>query len=473
MSTDNQVLMEFAELAGAIGAGLRSFGGGGFSSVAIDSRAVIPGALFVALIGSARDGHRYAEAAFKAGAVGVMAARSRLEDRSLGREEIARKARGVLVGVENTLEGLQNAARVYLEKFPALLRVGITGSSGKTTTKEIAAAMIGREKPVVMNPGNLNSETGLPLSVFGIRPGHEGGIFELGMNRQGEIAELAGVLKPQLALITNIGSAHIGIFGKREEIAKEKKEIFSEFTGIETALIPEDDDFRDFLAEGIRGRVIRYGRRNCSALGPVRALELEGTEITWEGIPVRYPLPGTYNLNNALAAAALARLVPVGPEAIRGGLGSVKPLFGRSEILRKEGPVTVIRDCYNSNPESAAGVIDFCDALRWPGRRIYVIGAMLELGDRSPGAHRELGRRLAASRADMVFLYGAETGAARRAMEETPGGPDKVPFFHTDIMKVLTEAVIGYIKPGDLVLLKGSRGCALEQVAQAMPEGVT
>jgi UDP-N-acetylmuramoyl-tripeptide--D-alanyl-D-alanine ligase len=497
--------MTFAELSGALGGRLVSGGGegescraGGFSSVSIDSRLVKPGALFVALKGAVRDGHRYVEAAFAAGAAGAMVAGSAPE--GFVPEKAARKARRPLIVVEDTLRGLQEAARVYLDRFPRLIRVGITGSSGKTTTKEIAAAMIGRERITVVNPGNFNSETGLPLSVFEVASHHEVGIFEMGMNRRGEIAELAGVLKPHIALITNIGSAHIGIFGSREAIAKEKKNIFAEFTGTETALIPEEDDFRDFLAEGVRGRVVFYGRRSFTGLGELRRSGLDGTDITWEGIPVHFHLPGRHNLANALAAAAIARAIPVGSEAIRGGLATVKPLFGRSEIIRgklrrkgsgepRDGEIAVIRDCYNSNRESAAAAIALCDALDWPGRRVYVIGSMLELGDKTREAHEELGRLLAASRADRVFLYGPETAAAALAMEKVmaageggnpaegsrslrdgPAESQRILPFHTDTMDILSRALEDYVRPGDLVLLKGSRGCALERLSSALLE---
>ncbi|GHV89549.1 UDP-N-acetylmuramoyl-tripeptide--D-alanyl-D-alanine ligase [Spirochaetia bacterium] len=454
----------------------------GFSSVSIDSRTVKPGALFAALSGAVQDGHRYAEAAFKAGAVCALVDESKLEDRGLNLVETAARYGAELVAVGNTLRGLQDAARAYLEKFPGLKKIGITGSAGKTTTKEIAAAMLGREKQVVMNRGNLNSETGLPLSVFEVRPHHEIGIFELGMNRRGEIAELARVLKPDLALITNIGSAHIGILGSKRAIAEEKKNIFAEFSGGETALIPADDEYRDFLARDVKGLVRFYGsgpQFSPSSGGlaepeSLRDLGLKGTEIVWAGEKVRFSLPGKHNLRNALAAAAIAREVPVSDRAIREGLAAVKPLFGRSEII--EGRVTVIQDCYNANPESAAEALDFCDDLEYPGRKIYVIGSMLELGDASEEAHRELGQRLASSSADQVFLYGRETEAAAAAMETAPeytDAPRQVPFFHTNSMDGLSRALEDFVEDGDLVLLKGSRGCALERLTAALAAGET
>ena len=460
-------LMSFSDLSQSLGG--RLFAGEGkreadlkpmgFSSVSIDSRTVEEGALFVALKGAVMDGHRFVDAAFKAGASGAMVAFSALKDPGLGLEALAEKWNRVLVAVEDTIKALQAAAAAYLDRFTKLVKIGITGSAGKTTTKEIAAAIIGREKSVVMNKGNLNSETGLPLSVFEVRPHHEVGIFEAGMNRRGEIAELARVLRPDLALITNIGSAHIGILGSREAIAEEKKKIFSEFRGGNTALIPEDDEFRDFLADGVRGRKVFYGLYMLPALGAVKDLGLDGTAIVWEGEEVRFGLPGKFNLLNALAAAALAREIPVSGASIRGGLQSVKPLFGRGEILR--GRTVLIRDCYNSNPESTREALDFCDGLEWPGRRVYVMGSMLELGDTSDEAHTALGRRLHSCRAEMVFLFGEEIRPAALVLEGRA-------FFHTCDRDELSRKLDGYVKNGDLVLLKASRGCELETLSEML-----
>jgi UDP-N-acetylmuramoyl-tripeptide--D-alanyl-D-alanine ligase len=449
--------MDFAELSRSIGARHCSFsnGGAGFSSVSIDSRAVREGALFVALSGASTDGHRFVEAAFQAGAAGVMVDSSKLEQ--FGITAAAEKAGGDVIAVENTLRGLQDAARVYLGRFPRLLKIGITGSSGKTTVKEIAAAIIGAEKNVVMNQGNLNSETGLPLSVFEVRAHHEAGVFELGMNRRGEIAELAAVLKPNIALITNIGSAHIGILGTKQAIAEEKKNIFSQFTGSGIALIPEDDEYRDFLARGVTGQVRFYGEQSFKELGATRSLGLEGSEIVWQGERIRFALPGKHNLANALSAIAIAQAAQVNSGAIKRGLESVKPLFGRGEILR--GRTTLVRDCYNANPQSLERALEFCDEVDWPGRKIYVLGDMLELGADSAPEHERAGRLLAASAADAVFLYGNEMRRAAALL------PVNLPVFHTCSMEELYCRLETFVQNGDLVLLKGSRGCALEQLS--------
>jgi len=275
------LLMEFTGLSRSLGAQLLSFGKpkreAGFSSVTVDSRTAREGSLFVALPGSNCDGHSFVEAAFRNGASAAIVERQKLETYKLS--DIAESMEKTLIIVDNSLEGLQKAAGAYLEKFPGLLKIAITGSSGKTTTKEIAAKIIGIEKRVTMNPGNYNSEIGLPLAVFNLRPGDEIGVFEMGMNHEGEIADLARVLNPDIALITNIGSAHIGILGSKEAIAKEKKNIFSKFDGKGVALLPADSPYRDFLAQGVRGRVSFYGENSFAELGGIRDLGLDGSEI--------------------------------------------------------------------------------------------------------------------------------------------------------------------------------------------------
>jgi len=461
------LLMTLRSLADSTGGELRGSAAGspGFSSVCIDSRQAKPGALFVALTGSVQDGHDYVAAAFAAGAAVALVSRSRMEKEGAPLVAAAAGHAGALVVVPETLAALQAAAAAYLDGFPDLLKIGITGSSGKTTTKELAAAMIAVERRVVMNPGNLNSETGLPLSAFMVRREHQVGVFELGMNRVGEIGELARVLRPRIALVANVGSAHIGILGSKDAIAKEKKEIFSRFTGSELALIPDQDAYAAYLAQAVQGRVRAFGPDVMSAFGGARSLGLDGTEVLWASVPTRLSLPGRFNLLNALGAAAIAEEAGVSADAIRQGMSAVAPLFGRGEILR--GRVTVVRDCYNANPEATEAALEFCDSLDWPGRRIYVIGSMLELGSASEREHRRIGQALAGSRADLVFLFGPETESIRMYLQEqekSPDAPQRALVFRTDDMDLLKQEISAAVRPGDLVLLKGSRGTALERL---------
>jgi UDP-N-acetylmuramoyl-tripeptide--D-alanyl-D-alanine ligase len=262
----------------------------------------------------------------------------------------------------------------------------------------------------------------------------------------------------------------------------EKKALFSRFTGAETALIPEEDEFAPLLAEDVRGKVRFFGEaaeRRAGMLEKAADLGLSGWDIVWEGEGARFALPGRHNLKNALAAAALGKALGLSARSIKRGMESAQPLFGRGEIFTVYGgalapfdgasegepQTTLIRDCYNANPESMAAAIDLCDALNWKGRRVYVAGSMLELGGEGEGAHRELGKTLAASRADAIFLFGEET---KGAFEELKRSGLKKTFFQIDDIEKLKAELKENVQPGDLILLKGSRACALERVCEAL-----
>ncbi len=466
-------LMSLRELADAVGGRLIGAPATVFTSVSIDSRSVASGSLFIALMGERNDGSLFVADAFSRGAVVALVPEKAMTEGGGALKDAAQKANASLVVVDAVLPAFQAAAAAYLDKFPRLLKIGLTGSSGKTTTKELAAAMIGAEKRTSKNEGNLNSETGLPLSLFRVREEHQAAVFELGMNRPNEIRELARTLRPRIALITNIGTAHIGILGEIGAIAEEKKGIFSAFLGDETAILPEDDPFAKFLAEGLQARVRYHGPKSSASYGGAKALGLDGFELTWAGKPVHFALPGVHNLRNALAAAALATEAGVSDEAIRAGLASARPLFGRGEILR--GRVTLIRDCYNANPESLAAAISYVDSLETDERRVYVIGSMLELGDKSQAAHERLGELLARSKAALVVLFGAECAAAAAAMEKEKAAKplaNKTPELrHFLGFDELSRFLASAARPGDLVLLKGSRGTELERLSEAFLKG--
>jgi UDP-N-acetylmuramoyl-tripeptide--D-alanyl-D-alanine ligase len=432
-----------------------------FSSVATDSRKADATSLFVALPGERVDGHDYLVKAIEAGAPCALAAESRwpVYDKALA-SVLEEHSAAVLV-VPDPLAALQSLARARRRLVPSMLRIGITGSSGKTTTKEIVSSILAQGRRVAMNPGNLNSDIGLSQSMFGIEADAEIGIFEMGMNRKGEMGELAAIYEPGVALVTNVGTAHIGILGSRDAIALEKKAIFSRFSGSQTGYVNEADDYNSFLKEGVRGEVRDFGPHSTKGFRGARDLGLDGFAVDWEGLQVRFPLVGKHNLANAIAAMALAECVGTPPQEVAAGLEAVRPLFGRSEILK--GEVTVIRDCYNANPDSCEAALEFCDALEWAGRRVYVVGSMLELGAESGEAHGRIGGACASSRANALFFFGEETRPAFEAA--TSAGFAGPILFETDFDR-LAAAVKAYLRAGDLVLLKASRGMALERLAE-------
>jgi UDP-N-acetylmuramoyl-tripeptide--D-alanyl-D-alanine ligase len=446
--------------------------------VVVDSRKAGPGSLFVALKGEKTDGHLFISQVLNDQAACVIAdARTAAMSRQVF-DSSGKVANSCLVLVDSPLAALQALAREHRRRMKDLVRIGVTGSSGKTTTKECIAAILSAayggagdqvagsassHGPVIMSPGNLNSDIGLALSLFGINRSHKIGVFEMGMNRRGEMDELVRMFEPDYAVVTNVGTAHIGIIGSRQGIAEEKKKIFSGFTGSQVGFIWENDDFADYLEAGIKGRVVRFGISSTKGLEKVVNRGLSGWEIDWMGRKIDFALVGTHNLLDALAALSLASELGIDTKAVCAGLASVHPLFGRSEIFT--GQVTLFQDCYNSNPDSVEAAMDFCDGLFWKGRKIFVLGSMLELGAESETEHVRMGLHAAESTADAVFFFGEETAIA---YDELKRRRPEMPSSHTNDMGELSNAVGHYIQQGDLLMFKASRGMELERLTETL-----
>jgi len=432
-------------------------------AVVVDSRQVEEGSLFVALPGQRVDGHDFIPQAFERGAAAVMSSAAHWNKRREQLQGLLGSGRSVsVIVVEDTLGGLQKLAKAHLRQFPECLRVGVTGSNGKTTTKEILGSIIGLDRRTVTSEGNLNSEIGLPLSCVRVQAEHRAAVFEMGINHMGEMEVLADIYRPDIAVITNIGTAHIGLLGSLEAIAREKKKIFDYFDGSQKAFISESEDYQDLLTEGVPGRIVHFGPKRTKGFEGSEDLGLDGTIIHWEGLRIRFPLFGAHNLRNALASISVSAELGISKENIKEGLETVRPLFGRSQIIR--GPVTVIQDCYNANPDSFRQVFAFLCSLPWPGRKIAVLGAMKELGEQSAEAHRRLGGYAADCDFQGLFLFGEEM---EQAYLEIQGRAYKgAAYWMTDIESLRSD-LHSYLREGDLLLIKGSRAARLERL---MPE---
>ena len=435
--------------------------------VAVDSRQVEEGFLFVALPGQRVDGHDFIPQSFERGAAAVMVSTAYWNERRGELEGLLRKGRSLsVIQVKDTLVGLQKMAKAHLRRFPEALRIGVTGSNGKTTTKEILGAILALDRPTVISEGNLNSEIGLPLSCFRVTERHRTAVFEMGINHAGEMDVLADIYRPDVAAITNIGTAHIGLLGSRETIAREKKKIFDYFSGTQKAFIYESENYEDLLTDGVRGEIIRFGPTQTRGFEGSEDLGLDGTIIHWEGLRIRFPLFGAHNLRNALLSISVSAELGVSKENIKEGLETVRPLFGRSQIIR--GPVTVIQDCYNANPDSFQQVFAFISALPWPGRKIGVFGSMGELGERSAEAHRRIGGQATSCGFQGLFLFGEEMEAAFREIRSR-AFKGTVQWM-TDI-EALGSSLHSYLREGDLLLIKGSRAVELERLLPELIEG--
>ncbi len=428
-------------------------------SVVIDSRRAVEGCLFVALPGERTDGHRYLEQAARAGAAAFLVSEQEAARRVAEISSLVARHGVLFVAVADTLAGLQDLARLHMRRNAAVTRIGVTGSNGKTTTKEIIGSILRRGAPTYMNEGNLNSEIGLPVACFGLTEEQRYAVLEMGMNHPGEMDVLADIARPDLALITNVGTAHIGLLGSQENIAREKKRIFAHYDGRQVGFLPEADRFRGFLAEGVPGRMILFGPGSTPGFQGSESKGLDGTIIHWEGSGIRFPLFGPHNLANALGAISVARELGVPNAEIIDGLEAVTPLFGRSQVL--PGQVTVIADCYNANPDSMEQALTFFESLSWQGRRIGVLGGMRELGDDSTGAHAALGSRLRQTPLDAVVLFGEEMEPAWKALAGSPAGARARWILTVD---ELGRDLAARVRPGDVVLLKGSRGLEMERI---------
>ena len=431
-----------------------------FTSVETDSRNVRKDTLFVPLVGTVQDGHRYVSQAADKGASVILVNREAAEENRKEYEHLSEK--GVLfVVVENTLYGLQNLAEGYVNKFPKLLKIGITGSCGKTTTKEMLVSVMKQKFNCVYTKGNFNSETGLPLSVFQIRKEHECGIFEMGMNRENEIGEISKVLKAEYALITNIGTAHIGILGNRENIAREKRKIFDYIPKNGAAFVPSDDDFASFVTENVKGKKVFFGIKVPEAENGARLVKengLTGIEFVLDGVPVNLPVSGLYNYQNALGVAALAKELGLTAKEIKAGLESFRNVGGRMEVFQAESKngkkITVVKDCYNANPDSMQKVIELCLAQKTEGSVVFVLGDMKELGDKASESHRKIIALVSGSDAEAAFVgtdFESEKGTAEKDFYWCETVEDEG----------LSTYVLSKIEEGSVLLLKGSNSMKL------------
>lgn len=445
-----------------------------FDNVQTDSRNVENGSLFVPLVGEIQDGHKFVAQSVEKGATCVFINFSEYQKNNKIYDDLVLNNQNLcIIKVENTLHGLQNAAECYVEQFPNLIKVGITGSSGKTTTKEMVVSVLKQKFDVVYTQGNFNSETGLPLSVFKIRKNHEVGVFELGMNRENEIGEIAEVLKPKFAIITNIGSAHIGILKSRENIAKEKRKIFNYISNSGTAFIPFADDFKEFLSENVKNSVEYYGPSYETKENGVKFIKdcgLEGTEFSVDGIKICLKVPGIYNYSNALSAVALGKKLGVSVEKIKFALENFSNISGRLEIINSElknsVKVQIIKDCYNANFESMMSVLKLCSSVKTDSKKIYVLADMLELGEKSEEIHRNIGKFISTTDFGFVIFYGK---MMKFAFEEIVKNSEKCFYVEgekSEAHKKIADKILEIADSGDLILFKGSHGMELEKVVE-------
>lgn len=430
---------------------------GPLGSVSIDTRTLEPGALFVAIRGPRFDGHDFLEAAQAKGAVAALVER-----------DVEAPAGLALVRVASTTRALSDLAR-QARRAAAVPVVAVTGSVGKTTTKDMAAELLAVRGPVLKTEGNLNNQYGLPLTLLRLSSEHTAAVVELGMSAAGEIRALAEVAEPDVAVITRVAPVHLEFFASLDALADAKAEILDGLRRGGTAVLNGDDAQIVRVAGRFAGRVVWFGRDRRfevsaerwrgTAFGMRFDLRLGGRTLD-----VALPLAGPHFVQNFMAAAAAAHVLGVPPDDIAAAAERLKPARHRGELLRLGESVLVLDDCYNSSPTALEAAVVALTLV--PGlRRIAVVGDMLELGPSGPELHREAGRALA-GRVDVVVGIGP---LAREIVEGArQAGLPAARLSHFDDAAGATAAVASLVAPGDAVLVKASRGMRLEQVVDAL-----
>jgi UDP-N-acetylmuramoyl-tripeptide--D-alanyl-D-alanine ligase len=432
----------------------------GFS---IDTRTLASGDLFFAIVAK-RDGHDFVGAASRRRAAGVVVSRPV----ALGDD-----SESFVIEVADTTRALQDLAR-YVRRESGAKVVAITGSAGKTTTKDTIAEFLGTKYRVVKNTGNLNNHLGLPLSLLELRHGAEVAVMELGMNHAGEIRTLVGVATPEVRVWTNVGEAHIGHFGSSAAIADAKAEILEQATADTLLIANADDPLVMARVPSFGGRTVTFG---AAERADVRAADIE--DLGLEGSRARLitpagerslsvPLLGRGHLMNVLAAAATALELGIGLDAIVTTAANLKPSSKRGAVLRLPKGVIVIDDSYNSSPSALQRSLEVI-ARSWAARRIAVLGEMLELGELSTELHENCGRAAAASKLWRLVTVGGEAARAMGAAA-VAAGMSRQAVIHFDTSGEAAAAVPAMATSGDVVLVKGSRGTRTDVVVERLVE---
>jgi UDP-N-acetylmuramoyl-tripeptide--D-alanyl-D-alanine ligase len=435
-----------------------------FSGICIDSRKMTPDDLFVAIKGERHDGHDFISEVVSAGGRGIICRKSRMDRLPM---DLMRREKVGLVAVEDTVKALGGLAR--RSRTTAGIKVAaVTGSNGKTTTKEMTAAVLGVKYRVLATPGNLNNEIGVPLTLFGIDPLHQWAVLELGMNHPGEIRNLARICLPDVGVLTNIGPSHLEGLGSLEAVANAKGELLEELNPMGTAVLNADDPWILAMSRNTPASICLYGRSEQAQVRAEGVVD-NGSHVFFdlvvpgERIAIDLPLPGIFMISNALAASAVGYLCGLTASEIKQGLEKIKPLKGRLNIHATGRGIHLIDDTYNANPYSTGAAISALASLRKGGRSALVLGDMLELGGQTDRLHREIGKVAFESGIDRLFLTGEYASmVAAGAMGSGMRPADLVVGTKADILLALKR----WMQPGDWVLIKGSRSTQMESIVQ-------
>jgi len=431
--------------------------------VSTDSRYIQSGEVFVALTGEAFDGHNFIMNCFAKGAAGVITSRG---------VDYTVPADAFVIVVQDTLKALQDIARLHRQRF-AIPVIGITGSNGKTTTKDMIASVLEQRFRTLKTQANFNNEIGLPQTLLGLKQDHQVAVVEMGMRGLGEIRTLAKIALPTLGVVTNVAETHMELLGSLENICKAKAELIEGLSDQGTAFLNGDDQLVRKMVQCCQGDVVLYG---TAAGNDVRAVDfqIQSAQETRVRVlagrkefDVTIPLPGRHNVVNAMAAVAVGLHLGLSVQEIQAGLSQFTPSAMRMDISLTKKGYKLIDDVYNASPLSMRAAIDTLSDLA-QGRRIAVLGDMLELGAISEDAHLEIGRHAARAGVSVLLTFGVQARFIAKGAQQIAKDLDYTESY--DDMSKLVKKLVEIAKPGDTILVKGSRGMRMERVITALHE---
>jgi UDP-N-acetylmuramoyl-tripeptide--D-alanyl-D-alanine ligase len=459
--------LTISDLLNATGGAIMARGGEWvFTGVSTDSRTILPRDLFVALKGPRHDGHDHVADVLAKGVKGVLVQQDLFHPADLD-EKV--KKRCVCIGVLDSLRALGDLARFHRKRFKVSV-TAITGSNGKTSTKELTAGILGRKFNVLSTQGNFNNEIGLPQTLFRLDGSHEQVVLELGMNHPGEIQRLGEICEPDIGVITNIGHAHLEGLGSVEAVKKAKGELLGTLKPGGISVLNVDDPNVMALLPEAPGKVLLFGRDRRADIRAA-GVQSHGRSISFdlilpdETLSVELPVPGEFMVHNALAASAVAWILRVPSSEIKKGLETFKPVKGRMNVLVTPSGANLVDDTYNANPASVKGAVLAVMGLKRKKRVAICLGDMLELGPQAAELHETLGKLIGGTEVERLYLTGDHAGdIAKGALSS---GLDKNRIFTGTRQEILAD-LTRWMKKGDWVLVKGSRSMQMETIVKGL-----
>lgn len=434
------------------------------SSVVIDSRLIEPDGIFVATKGERVDGHSFIDQVFKEGALGVIC------------EELPSRPKGPCILVEDSFQALKDLATYYRNQV-SIKVVGIVGSMGKTSTKEMVAAVLSSHFNVLKTEGNFNNEIGVPLTIFRIRDGHEVAVIEMGISDFGEMDRLGAIVRPDVVVFTCVGPCHLEYLGDLDGVLRAKSEIISHMSSNGVLVLNGEDEKLSLIDQekSLGRRIIRFGNsseHDDVFVSDTTSLGLDGTKFManfpdGSHYEMMVPLPGTHMVGNALSAASVGFVFGLNLEEIRRGMSGVVAISGRGHVIHTEKFV-IFDDCYNANPRSVCAAIDLLhEAI---GRRVAILGDMFELGEDSDKLHREVGEYAAVNGIDSLICVGSNS----KHMYEAARLHDELELRYYPnrelLIKALSDPSKEILKKGDNILVKASHGMGFSEVVKMLSE---